>query len=59
MKEYEIHCSFNYMTDGGTEEDNYWVAYRWANSTVEAEELITEELKKHGYYNITADAIEA
>lgn len=59
MKEYEIHTSANYMTDGGTEEGNYFVSYRWANNTVEAEEMITEELKRHGYYNITADAIEA
>ena len=59
MKEYEIHTSANYMTEGGTEEGNYFVSYRWANSAAEAEEMLTGELKRHGYYNITVDAIEA
>lgn len=59
MTEYEIHSSANYMTEGGTEEGEYFRSYRWANSTVEAEEMIRTELERHGYYNITVDAIEA
>ena len=47
------------MTEGGTEEGNYFVSYRWANSAAEAEEMLTGELKRHGYYNIEMDTIEA
>ena len=50
MTEYEIHSSANYMTEGGTEEGEYFRSYRWANSTVEAEEMIRAELERHGYY---------
>lgn len=59
MKEYEIHSSANYMAEGGTEEGDYYISYRWANSATEAEDMIREELKRRGCYNITADAIEA
>lgn len=37
MKEYEIHSSANYMTEGGTEEGDYYISYRRANSAAEAE----------------------
>ncbi len=59
MKEYEIHSSANYMTEGGTEEGDYYISYRWANSAAEAEEMVRETLKKRGCYNIEMDSIEA
>lgn len=46
MKEYEIHSSANYMTEGDTEEGDYYISYRWANSAAEAEEMVRETLKK-------------
>jgi len=59
MKEYEIHIGANYRFEGGEEEGAYLLEYRRANSAAEAEEMITEELKRRGYYNITTDTVEA
>lgn len=59
MKVYEIHSSANYITEGGTEEGDCYIDYRWAHSAAEAEAMIVEELKSDGCYNITVDAIEA
>ena len=59
MKEYEIHISANYMTDGGTEEGNYFVEYVIAENATEAERIKTAELKAAGYYNIGMNTIEA
>ena len=36
MKEYEIHISANYMTDGDSEEGSYFVEYVIAKSAAEA-----------------------
>ena len=59
MKEYEIHISANYMTDGGSEEGNYFVEYVTAESAAEAEQIKSAELEAAGYYNIEMDTIEA
>jgi len=59
MTEYELHISVSYMTDGGTEEGNYFVEYLTANTAAEAEQLKKAELEAEGYYNISIDPIEA
>ena len=59
MKEYEIHISANYKTDGGSEEGNYFVEYVTAESAAEAEQIKSAELEAAGYYNIEMDTIEA
>ena len=59
MKEYEIHISANYMTDGGTEEGNYFVEYVTAEDAAEAKRINATELEAAGYYNIEMDTIEA
>lgn len=59
MKEYEIHVSVNYITDGGTEEGNYFVEYVTAEDAAEAERIKAAELEAAGYYNIKMDTIEA
>ena len=58
MKEYEIHISANYMTDGGTEEGNFFVEYVVAESAAEAERIKVTELEAAGYYNIELDTID-
>lgn len=59
MKEYEIHVSATYTTDGGSTEGTYFVEYREANSAAEAKRNLKAELKAQGYHKITLDAIEA
>ena len=58
MKKYEIHISVNYMTDGGTEEGNYFVEYVIAENVAEAERIKASELTAAGYYNIEMDITE-
>lgn len=36
MKEYELHISVNYMTDGGAEEGSYFIEYVMAEDRPEA-----------------------
>ena len=45
MTEYEIHISANYMTDGGTEEGNFFVEYVVAENAAEAEQIKSVELE--------------
>ncbi len=59
MKEYEIHISANYITDGSTEEGGYFVEYVIAENASEAERIKMTELEAAGYYNIEMDTIEA
>ncbi len=59
MKEYEIHISASYNTDGGTKEWSYFTEYVNASSAAEAKRIKKAELKADGYHNITMDAIEA
>ena len=59
MKEYEIHVSASYKTDGGSKEWNYFTEYRNAKTAAEAKRILKEELRAEGYHNITMDAIEA
>ena len=59
MKEYEIHVSATYTTDGGTREGTYFVEYRDAKTAADAKRILKEELKTEGYRNIKLDAIEA
>ena len=58
MKEYEIHISANYMTDGGSMEGSYFVEYVTTENATEAEQIKAAELEAAGYYNITIDIIE-
>ena len=59
MKEYEIHVSASYVTDGGSKEWNTFTEYVEAKSAAEAKRILAAELKAEGYHNITMDAIEA
>ena len=59
MKEYEIHTTATYTTDGGTTEGSYFVEYVTAKNMAEAKHLLRSELKAVGYKNIKMDAIEA
>ena len=59
MKEYEIHVSASYVTDGGRKEWNAFTEYVEAKSAAEANRILKAELKAEGYHNITMDAIEA
>lgn len=59
MKEYEIHTTVTYTTEGGTTENSYFVEYVTAQSVAEAKRILRAELKAAGYKNIKLDAIEA
>ena len=59
MKEYEIHTTATYSTDGGTTEGSYFVEYVAAKNIAEVERILRAELKDAGYKNINLDAIEA
>lgn len=59
MKEYEIHVSASYVTDGGSKEWNAFTEYVEAKSAAEAKRILKAELKAEGYKNITMDAIGA
>ena len=59
MKEYEIHTTATYTTDGGTTEGSYFVEYVTAKNMAEAKHLLRGMLKSAGYKNIKMDAIEA
>ena len=59
MKEYEIHVSASYVTDGGSKEWNAFTEYVTAKSAAEAMRILKAELKAEGYKNITMDAIGA
>ena len=59
MKEYEIHVSASYVTDGGSKEWNAFTEYMNANSAAEAKRILKADLKAEGYKNITMDAIGA
>ena len=59
MKEYEIHSTATYTTDGGTTEGSYFVEYVTAKNMAEAKNLLRTELKAAGYKNIKLDAIKA
>jgi len=53
MKEYEIHVSASYMTDGGSKEWNAFTEYVNAKNAAEAKKILRAELKAEGYHNIT------
>ena len=59
MKEYEIHSTATYTTDGGTTEGSYFMEYVAAKNIAEIERILRAELKDAGYKNINLDAIEA
>ena len=59
MKEYEIHSTATYTTDGGITEGSYFVEYVAAKNIAEVERILRAELKDAGYKNINLDAIEA
>ena len=58
MKEYEIHVSASYTTDGGSKEWNCFKEYVTARNITEAKRILRAELKGEGYKNIEMDAIE-
>lgn len=53
MREYEIHVSASYTTDGGTKEWNAFTEYVNAKNPVEARKLLRARLRAEGYHNIT------
>ena len=59
MKEYEIHSTATYTTDGGTTEGSYFMEYVAAKNIAEIGRILRAELKDAGYKNINLDAIEA
>ena len=59
MKEYEIHTTVTYTTDGGTTEGSYFVEYVTAKNMAEAKRILRSKLKTAGYKNIKMDAIKA
>ena len=59
MKEYEIHTTATYTTDGGTTEGSYFVKYITAKNMTEAKQSLRTELKTAGYKSIKMEAIEA
>ena len=59
MKEYEIHTTVTYTTDGGTTEGSYFVEYVTAKNMAEAKRILRSELKTAGYKNIKLDVIDA
>jgi len=59
VKEYEIHISASYITEGGSREGSCFVEYVTAENAAEAERIKMTELKAVGYYNIEMDTIEA
>ena len=59
MKEYEIHSTATYTTDGGATEGSYFVEYVAAKNIAEVERILRAELKDARYKNIKLDAIEA
>ena len=48
MKEYEIHTTATYTTDGGTTEGSYFVEYITAKNMAEAKQILRAELKAAG-----------
>ena len=58
MKEYEIHTTATYSTDGGTTEGSYFVEYVTAKNMVEAKRILRAELQAAGYKNIKLYVIE-
>ena len=59
LKEYEIHTTATYSTDGGTTEGSYFVEYATVKNMAEAKRILRAELKAAGYKNIKLDAIDA
>ena len=57
MKEYEIHVSASYITDGGSEEWNCFKEYRTGKTAAEARRSLKAELKADGYRHIEMDAV--
>lgn len=58
MKEYEIHVSASYITDGGSKEWNCFKEYVNASTADEAKKTLRAELKAEGYKNITMETLE-
>lgn len=57
MKEYELHVSASYTTDGATKEWIYFKEYVLAETAAAAKARLKAELKAQGYHNITLEAI--
>lgn len=57
MKEFEIHVSASYITDGGSEEWNCFKEYVTAKNANEAKRTLRAELKADGYRHIEMDAV--
>ncbi len=53
MKEFEIHVSASYRTDGGSKEWNAFTEYVRAKTPAEAKRALKSELMVEGYHNIT------
>lgn len=59
MKEYEIHVSASYKTDGGSKEWNCFKEYVTAGSEAEAKRILRKQLREEGYHDIEMEAVEA
>lgn len=58
-REYEVHVSASYITEGQTKAWTYFREYVVAASEKEAKAICRDMLRAEGYKNISMEAIEA
>jgi|LFRM01.2.fsa_nt_gb hypothetical protein len=58
MKEYELHVSVTYTTDGGSKQYDYFLEYVTANNASEAKKIVRDELKARGITALNMDVLE-
>ena len=58
MKEYEIHVSVTYTSQGGTKEYDSFMEYVSAKNAAEAKKIVRATLKAEGFKVLTMEAIE-
>lgn len=59
MKEYEIHVSVTYTSQGGTKEYDYFMKYVFAKNATEAKKIVRTALKADGFKTLNMDAVES
>ena len=57
MKEYEIHASVTYTSQGGTQEYDSFLEYVTAKNASEAKKILRADLKADGFTTLNMDAI--
>ena len=59
MKEYEIHVSVSYTSQGGTREYDCYLEYVKAHDAAEAKKILRAGLNAGGYEVLNMEAIES